>query len=225
MQQWGSRLRLHWLIKMIGTTGGIAVFFCIYFWLLRHPIRPVTVMPLLPGDDAIPFQPALLPFYFSLWFYISLPVALLNTRRELASHGLAAVVLSVAGFSVFLLWPTVVPARTADWSLHPSWSFLQEIDAAGNACPSLHVAFAQLAAVWLHRVLRQMDAGRTALLLNQLWCGAIVYSTLATRQHVLLDVLSGAALGGVVAAAHVRCLRTRANQLDASCAAVGTTHL
>jgi len=32
-------------------------------------------------------------------------------------------------------------------------------------------------------------------LLNVAWCLGIVYSTLATKQHVLLDVIPGALLG------------------------------
>jgi len=32
-------------------------------------------------------------------------------------------------------------------------------------------------------------------LINACWCVGICYSTLATKQHLLIDVLAGAALG------------------------------
>jgi membrane-associated phospholipid phosphatase len=32
-------------------------------------------------------------------------------------------------------------------------------------------------------------------LLNGAWCAAILYSTLATKQHVAVDLFAGAALG------------------------------
>ena len=39
---------------------------------------------------------------------------------------------------------------------------------------------------------------------NMLWCGAIVYSTLATKQHVVLDVVGGLALGAAAGWASAR---------------------
>jgi membrane-associated phospholipid phosphatase len=81
---------------------------------------------------------------------------------------------------------------------------LKTVDASGNACPSLHVAFALLAAVWIGRVLRQTGAGPLPRIVNWLWCAGIFYSTVATGQHVALDVLAGIALGGVVALVSVR---------------------
>ena len=105
---------------------------------------------------------------------------------------------------IFLLWPTAVPPAAVNWSQHPSFAFLKSADAAGNACPSLHVAFAVFSAVWFARLLGAMGAGPAARALNWLWCLGILYSTIATRQHVALDVLAGAALGAAVAAVHLR---------------------
>jgi membrane-associated phospholipid phosphatase len=36
-------------------------------------------------------------------------------------------------------------------------------------------------------------------LINGGWCSAIVYSTLATRQHVAVDIAAGLLLGGLAA--------------------------
>jgi membrane-associated phospholipid phosphatase len=69
------------------------------------------------------------------------------------------------------------------------------------------VAFAVFSAVWLERLGRQMSAGRVVRALNWLWCLGILYSTVAIRQHVALDVLAGAALGTTVAVVHLRLLR------------------
>jgi membrane-associated phospholipid phosphatase len=69
------------------------------------------------------------------------------------------------------------------------------------------VAFAVFTAAWFQRLLRQMGAGRVVHALNWLWCMGILYSTIATRQHVSLDVLAGAALGATVAVVHMRLLR------------------
>ncbi|MFI5337104.1 MAG: phosphatase PAP2 family protein, partial [Opitutales bacterium] len=145
--------------------------------------------------------------YLSLWFYVSLAPALLIDRRELVSYGLAAVGLSAVGLGVFLLWPTAVPPPEVIWSQHPGFAWLKTADAAGNACPSLHVAFAVFTACWFARLWRQLGAGRLVRALNWLWCLGILYSTIAIRQHVFLDVLAGAALGAVTATLHWRWLR------------------
>lgn len=204
------RVLMWWPAKMIGTSLGMTAFFVTYFWVLRHPLFPVTTMPLTAVDHWIAFRPEALLLYLSLWFYVCLAPALVIDRRELISFGVAWVVLSVAGLGIFLLWPTIVPRPDVDWSLHPSIIFLKSVDASGNACPSLHVAFAVFSAVWFERHLRQLGAGRPVRVVNWLWCLGILYSTIATRQHVSLDVLAGAGLGALVAAAHLRWLRCTA---------------
>lgn len=219
------RLSQWWLVKMLGLTLGMSAFFIAYFWVLNHPLFPVTVMPLTPLDHLLHFQPAALPLYLSLWFYVSLAPALIIERRELFSYGVAAIALSLFGLGCFLAWPTAVPPSAIDWSHYPAFVFLKAADAAGNACPSLHVAFAVFTAAWLDRTLRQMRAGRVVRTLNWLWCAGIAYSTIATRQHVVLDILAGAALGGLTGWIALRLLRRRETTFPQgpSCSAVGTT--
>jgi membrane-associated phospholipid phosphatase len=73
----------------------------------------------------------------------------------------------------------------------------------------MHAAFAVFTAIGFERILRQMGAGRLVRALNWLWCLGILYSTIAVRQHVSLDILAGAVLGAAVAVAHQRLNRTR----------------
>jgi membrane-associated phospholipid phosphatase len=207
LHQIGARLLTWWPAKMIGTPLGIAAFFVAYFWVLRHPLYSPAIVPLTAVDRLVDFRPGVLPLYFSLWFYVSLAPALLIDRREFIAYGLAVVGLSMIGLGIFLVWPTAVPPSEIDWSQHPAFAFLKSVDASGNACPSLHVAFAVFTAFWLERLLRQMGAGRLVRALSWLWCLGILYSTVATRQHVFLDVLAGAVLGAVIAGAHLRLLR------------------
>jgi len=176
---------------------GITAFMVVYFTLLRHPQFPVMLVPLTAVDRLIGFEPwSLLP-YASLWFYLSLVPMLLRMRelpRYLSSVGLLALI----GFGIFLFWPTAVPRPDVDWSRYPYVAFLKRVDAGGNACPSLHVAYAVLTALWLGRLLQALAAPRALLVFNWLWCLAIAYSTLVTKQHLVLDVLAGAVLGTAV---------------------------
>jgi len=78
------------------------------------------------------------------------------------------------------------------------------MDASGNACPSLHVATAVFSAIWLHHLLRRFGAPPWILIANWVWCSGIVYSALATRQHVAVDVLAGLVLGVLAATLSLR---------------------
>jgi membrane-associated phospholipid phosphatase len=186
-------------LKSIGTTLFIGLFFGAYFYLLKVPAYPTTVMPTILLDRLIGFQPLALSMYISLWIYVSLPPALLATRRVLYGYGMAMAGTCLAGLIVFYFWPTVVPAAHIDWSQYPDVEFLKNIDAAGNACPSLHVATAVFSGIWLHHLLRRFGAPPWILIFNGAWCIGIAYSALATRQHVAVDVLAGLVLGALAA--------------------------
>ena len=194
-----TALTQHMYLKGFGTTIFISVFFGAYFYLLKHPVYPITVMPITLLDRLIGFQPAALSLYLSLWIYVSLPPAFLSTRRELYGFGMSMAATCLAGLAVFYFWPTAVPPVDIDWTQYPDVHFLKNIDAAGNAFPSLHVATAVFSGVWLHHLLRGFGAPQWLRILNLLWGIGIVYSTLATRQHVAVDVLGGLALGGMAA--------------------------
>jgi membrane-associated phospholipid phosphatase len=153
------------------------------------------MMPLTMLDVAIGFKPATLFLYVSLWLYVTLPPGLQATRSALLYYGMAIGLLCLAGLTCFLFWPTAVPAANIDWQQSFGFSMLKGVDAAGNACPSLHVATAVFSAMWLNRVLFEVSAPRSLRLFNWIWCVGIVYSTLATKQHVAIDMVAGALLG------------------------------
>lgn len=186
--------RLFWL-KLFGTTGVIAVFFVGYFHVLRHPVGAVTVMPITAVDALVPFQPAMLWPYLSLWFYVGVAPGLQLTLRHLLVYALWASGLGLSGLVVFYLWPTAVPPMLADVSDWPAFQLLQGVDASGNACPSMHVAFAAFSAIRLGHLLAAARAPAALQALNLAWVLAIAWSTLAIRQHVFLDALAGALLG------------------------------
>lgn len=191
---------------MLATAGGIAVFFYAYFWAMRHPLGAVTVMPVTWVDELVGFQPLSFPLYVFLWFYISLGTALAKDLRELAAFGMASLAMSVVGLAIFMLLPTRAPDFAIDWSPHPSMQFLKSVDVAGNAFPSLHAAFCVFTAVALHAQLAAVGAARWLRAGNLLLGAGILYSTMATRQHVALDAVAGAMLGGTVSLAYLGAL-------------------
>ncbi len=189
----------HFWFKWFGTTGFILTFFMAYFYLLKNPAFPVTIMPVTVVDRLVGFEPWALPFYLSLWVYVSLPPMLMLTRREIIEYGVWIGSMCMVALAIFYFWPSAVPPANIDWAKYPGVEFLKGVDAAGNAWPSLHVATAVFSAFWLHWRLSTVGLGRGSRLFSACWCVAIVYSTMATKQHVAVDVVAGVALGGMVA--------------------------
>jgi membrane-associated phospholipid phosphatase len=185
--------------KCLGTMAFISLFFGAYFYLLKNPISPVTTMPLTLADSLIGFEPLALPVYLSLWVYVSLPPLLMRTRRAIIEYGVWIGGMCIFALLIYYFFPNAVPPSHIDWAQYPGVAFLKEIDVAGNACPSLHVATAVFSGFWMHWLLPQVRLNSGTRLINGLWCVAIVYSTMATKQHVAVDVLAGTALGALFA--------------------------
>ena len=189
----------HLILKSVMTPVFISLFFAAYFYVLRDPAYPPTLMPVTALDRLIGFKPLALPLYVSLWVYVSILPAFFEDRRELLRYGASMTLMCVLGLSIFYFWPTAAPSPDIDWTQYPNMDILKNIDASGNACPSLHVATAIFSGAWFHHLLRRFGAPLWAHLFNWIWCAGIIYSTLAIRQHVAVDVAGGLLLGGVAA--------------------------
>lgn len=202
-------LTAHVGLKMLAGWLIAGVFFAGYFLLLKFPLFPVRSMPVIAIDEWIAFWPGALWLYVSLWLYIALAPGLLTDRRELLRYYVAMLGLSLAGMTVFLLWPTASPNPDIDWTQYSPLGSVIAADDRGNALPSLHAAFAVFTAIWMDRLLRRASVPAALRLLSAVWACGIVYSTLATRQHVAVDVIAGSALGWLTAVLHIRWLHAR----------------
>lgn len=204
----------HFWFKCFGVMGYAAVFFWAYIYLLKNPSSVVTVMPLTPIDEFVGFHPLALPFYLSLWVYLSMPPLFMRSRREIIEYGIWLAFVCIVALGIFYFWPSAVPPANIDWAVYPGMAFLKGVDAAGNACPSLHVATAFFSAIWLHSRLPALGFGVGARAFSLFWCAAILYSTMATKQHVAVDVAGGIILGGAVAWLRFVFERRRVNALQ-----------
>jgi membrane-associated phospholipid phosphatase len=189
-----ARLMHLWHYKAAGTATFMAVFFYSYFQILQTPVHAVTTMPVTWLDDAIAFWPPAFYIYASLWLYTALVPALQPDLKRLLAYGCGIGTLCLTGLVLFTFFPTAVPYALTDWFADPSLALLRQIDLAGNACPSLHVATAVFSAICLHQLLLELGSSRALRVANWLWCAAIIYSTLAIKQHVVWDVVAGALL-------------------------------
>lgn len=190
-------------VKAIGTTLFIYLFFRGYFWVMENPNATPFTVPITPIDDLIPFNIAGLPIYLSLWAYVSLAPALLNSLRALLSYGLWISLMCITCLTFFWFFPTATPPADIDLLRYPSMAFLR-VDTGLNAFPSLHVASAVFTAAWLTVLLRKIDAPGYIQALNIVYCLLIIWSTMAVRQHVFWDAVSGTLIGLLFAVASIR---------------------
>jgi membrane-associated phospholipid phosphatase len=203
-QQIAARLGVLSRLKAAGTMIFMALFFSAYFAVLRNPPVPPLVMPLTAIDAWVPFTAAAFPVYVSLWVYVSIPPALIGSFRALAVFGIWIAALCLLCLAIFWLFPTAVPMPAIDWASHPEMAIIKGLDTAGNACPSLHVASAVFSAFWLERLFAKVGAPALLRGASVLLCLAILWSTMATRQHVFLDVLAGVLVGALFAILSLR---------------------
>jgi membrane-associated phospholipid phosphatase len=182
------------LLKLAGNLVATIGFFPLYFWIMKNAGQ-AWVLPLTAFDRLIAFSPVLLPVYLSLWGYIALPVLLAKDRRELWGFSFGCASMTALALLVFWFMPTAIPNFAVDTTPGTSLQFLKMVDSAGNAFPSLHVSFSVFSCVVLARQLREVGAPAWLRVVNVAWAAGIVYSTMAVRQHVLIDVLGGFVLG------------------------------
>lgn len=183
------------VLKGIGNALFLIAFFYLYLYIQRNPIFEVTQIPASAVDEWIGFRPWALGLYLSLWVYTALPVALQPNLRHLTRYGFHIGLLCAVGLLIFVFWPTSVSAAVGPREGGGAFAMMYAVDTNGNACPSLHVAAAVFSFIWLQAVLRSVQAPSWTEWTNALWCIGICYSTLAVKQHLLIDLLAGGALG------------------------------
>lgn len=145
-------------------------------------------------DLAVPFIPE------TVWIYLS-HVGFMFSAWWWCTKGpgctrifVAIVTCTVVATTYFLFFPTEITRITldrvdADPVTRAAWAFLLSADRPTNLFPSLHVAEALLTAIGLTRASQRWSpwAG--------IWAGAIILTTITTRQHVWVDVIGGLVLG------------------------------
>ncbi|MGL4768365.1 MAG: phosphatase PAP2 family protein [Formosimonas sp.] len=199
MKTWRSelwqRFAYLWWLKALLSTGLMYGFFVVYFYLLHHPAFAVITVPATWFDEWVRFSPNWLWPYVSLWVYVSLPAAFLRSISEAKFLLCGMCGLLCVGLGIFYVCPTRVEVAVSFNEGSSVYSMLRSMDTSGNSCPSLHVASAVFAAVWLYDLWHTIAAPRSLQVLSVLWCALIVYSTMALKQHVWWDVFGGFLLG------------------------------
>lgn len=168
----------------------ILVFYC---GPQRWPLFPALPAPTLGIDQWVPFQPAWALIYQSVFIVYTLAFWLPRDIDAVKRYARNLIAVYVVGAVIFWLYPTLSPRPDhAESSLH--YWLISAVDGPRNAFPSLHAAMGLLAAVTLSGHLKACRVSPWWRVALALWWVALLYSTLATRQHRLLDLLAGICL-------------------------------
>jgi membrane-associated phospholipid phosphatase len=162
-----------------------------YFWCQRNPLGPPRELG-LPVDGWIPYRPGWVWIY-SFLYYPAILYAnfVVESPRQFTHLVVSYILLLLSQMTFFLLFPVATPAswRPAAGGQTASERFLafvHRFDARSNSFPSMHTSVATLTALHLYPSLGSWAFAFPAL---------IGLSCLFTKQHYLVDVPAGAALG------------------------------
>jgi len=185
-QHAGTKLACH-----AGVSAWIALF---YYTPQVWPLLAARPAPVLGIDQWIPFQPAWALAYQSVFIVHTLALWLPRDPEMVKRYTRNVAAVFACGAVVFWLYPTLSPRPAQSGSSLHDW-LISAVDGPRNAFPSLHAAMGLLAVVTVCGHLRACRVSPWWRVAFFLWWIALLYSTLATRQHRLLDLLAGICLG------------------------------
>lgn len=149
-------------------------------------------------DRAIPFLPWTISIYFLCYlFWIANYIICARQEKRLAYRFLCADCLSkCVCLACFLIFPTtnIRPAVEGGGIWNELMRFLYQADAADNLFPSIHCLVSWFCYIGI-RGKRNIPLWYRCF--SCLAAFAVFFSTLATKQHVIVDVIGGVVLAEV----------------------------
>lgn len=141
-----------------------------------------------------PFWPDASLLYISIYPMFLLPFAVVSDGRRARAFALAVVAVLIVSFAAWALFPVEMVRPAVDPSAPGFGEYvlltIQRSDPSINCLPSTHCAMAAMSALMIHETRRPLG---TWMILTALAIGA---ATVLTRQHYLVDVVTGYLLGG-----------------------------
>lgn len=166
-------------------------YFCYYF-TNHNPFLAPRELPFTWIDAHTPFLPWSVLVYISEYFYFAFVYILLSERDNINKYLYSFFGLQLVSCTIFAIFPTIyprelfpVPAETPDW-LAAIWTWLRNQDAATNCLPSLHVS-----SVYLSAFAFLSENKKTHFRVFFTWSTLIALSTLTTKQHYVMDIITG----------------------------------
>lgn len=182
------------------------VWICVPYYLAqRHPWRPPVVLTPSILDRSIPFCPGWAWVYESLFVMLPIGPFLMRHAGQLWRYTWAMVAIGLLTNTIFFVWPTACTRpELAAADLDPFYRVVVSWDRSSNSLPSLHATLAVFSVLCM----REVRLGRLRLRWRVVWPWVLIIlgSTLLTKQHLLIDLITGGTIGATayVCAFHLR---------------------
>jgi membrane-associated phospholipid phosphatase len=192
----------------------LVLFYLIVVYVIPEKIViDVYTSTAIPFDDLIPFFAPAVVFYvlwFPLMFFTGLWL-MFKDSLNFPRYMFALAVCMTVSCAIYLLWPNGQdlrpdlsrPRDLFEWML----SGLYGIDTNTNVLPSLHVSCTAVAVacVWATPTIRRKWVRAALTVLSLL----VASSTVFVKQHAILDLYAGAALGAAAVLIAFRVFRRK----------------
>ena len=189
-----SRLQSELALKLILLVALNLWVYVPYLFLQRHHFFPARNMSSSFFDRMIPFSDQAVWLYLSIYLLMPVGPFLMNSRKQIFRYAIGIILISLLANAIFLFWPTSCP-RPGVQGTNAAYRELTTIDNSFHAFPSLHAAFAVYSALCGGLVLREIGSRNFWRISLWFWAFLILYATLATKQHVIADIIAGSVLG------------------------------
>jgi len=182
-----GRVRSCWRLKIQLTIALLILFDVPYFLIGHYPVFPVHTLPLSAIDRAIGFHPAgWVWVYQSFYLLLNLVPWLAREPFELKRYLRGFVIVSIVSFACFVTYPIRGPQPDPHDAGGMYW-VLRQYDVTLNSLPSLHAGLL----VYTVCFARRIGVLRISFIV---WTMLILYATLATKEHYLIDIVAGSVL-------------------------------
>ncbi len=173
--------------------GAAMYLFGILMYLASNWIHifPLQMLPMSWFDVMVPFLPYTVWIYISEYVFFAVVYVTCKDMVNLNKYCYSFLFLQSVSVLIFWLWPTTYPRELfplpddLEKITHFAFSRLRETDTPANCCPSLHVSSVYLSTFIF------LDDQKKKFPFFFIWGTAIALSTLTTKQHYLIDVVTG----------------------------------
>jgi membrane-associated phospholipid phosphatase len=155
-----------------------------------HLLSP-QILPMSWIDQVVPFFPRSVWLYLSEYLFFALIYIQCRNPANLNKYFYSFLSLQLISAFIFILWPTTYPrhlfplTQDLDSITYFTFEYLRNTDSPANCCPSLHVSSVYLSAFMY------LDEDRRKFPLFLSWASIVAISTLTTKQHYVIDIVTG----------------------------------
>lgn len=171
------------VVAVLMFAGWSAAYFISSYILAQGPTHAIDI----PLDHAIPFIPAFVWIYLTVYMSFIIPFLVIRDTRFFRLIVLSYLSVILVSVGTFLLYPVSYPRPTFAVDSLSTWALAltYAVDKPVNCFPSLHASMAMMSALMVLEVSAPLGA---IAILHTLLIGA---STLFIKQHYVADIIGG----------------------------------